>query len=118
MTKVVYKISESNAQAIDLSHQSKNLDKELGYFEGQNSYHQSVQNQMIQEHQSELKKCQDFLQVQQEKHIYLKKLDEDEKAIDYETDRLQKQTEQMNADFIELRAEAESLNTHMTNLNY
>ena len=30
ITKVVYKISESNAQAIDLSHQSKNLDKELG----------------------------------------------------------------------------------------
>ena len=44
-------------------------------------------------------------------------MEEDKEALDYETDRLKRQSEQMNSDQIDLRGEAESLNIHMDSLN-
>ena len=53
----------------------------------------------------------------QELEIKYNKIDQDEKSIGFEIDRLKQHSDQMLKDQVELQGEIDSLDRHMANLN-
>lgn len=93
------------------------LDGELGYFESQNEQHKNAQSQLFKANEYEYVQSKDNQLKSSELEVTLNKLDQDEKSVAYEIDRLKQHSEQMMRDQIDLQAEVDALDKHMANLN-
>lgn len=111
------KINEAHQQIQELKYTLNKLDGELGYFEHQNEQHKAAQSQLFKANEYEYMQNKDNTLKLQECEITLNKLEQDEKSLGYEIDRLKQHSDQMLKDQIELQAEIDALDKHMSNLN-
>lgn len=93
------------------------LDGELGYFESQNEQHKAAQAQLFKANEYEYMQGKDASMKLSESEVNYNKLDQEEKSIGYEIDRLKQHSGQMLKDQTDLQSEIEALNRHMSNLN-
>lgn len=93
------------------------LDGELGYFETQNEQHKNAQSQLFKANEYEYVQSKDNQLKVSELEVEYNKLQQDQKSVAYEIDRLKQHSEQMMKDQIELQGEVDALDKHMANLN-
>lgn len=93
------------------------MDGELGYFEAQNEQHKAAQAQLFKANEYEYMQGKDASMKFQESEVAFNKLDQDEKSIGYEIDRLKQHSDQMLKDQADLQSEIDALDRHMANLN-
>lgn len=96
------KISEAHAHIQDLKYSLNKLDGELGYFESQNEQHKAAQAQLFKANEFEYCNAKDGSMKCQELQIALSKLEQDEKSVAFEIDRLKQHSDQMLKDQMDL----------------
>mmetsp|Transcript_1077 Transcript_1077/g.1988 ORF Transcript_1077/g.1988 Transcript_1077/m.1988 type:complete len:130 (+) Transcript_1077:185-574(+) len=115
--KVGTQIQNAHEEIQEQKYRLNKLDGELSYFENQNEQHKNAQSQLFKANEYEYVQGKDNQIKLQDMTVNFSKLEQDEKAVGYEIDRLKQHSEQMLKDQIDLQAEVDALDKHMANLN-
>lgn len=89
------RIADAHAHITDLKHTLNKMDSELGYFESLNEQHKGAQGQLFKANEHEYVVGKDGSLRCQELQIALSKVEQDEKSLLFELDRLKQQSDQM-----------------------
>lgn len=117
IVKLSMKISECHQIIQEHKYTLNKLDGELGYYENQNEQHKNAQSQLFKANEYEYVQSKDNQLKLSELEVEYNKLEQDQKSVAYEIDRLKQHSEQMLRDQVDLQSEVDALDKHMANLN-